>query len=363
MSSENRKKVLLGFGALVVILVAAIALWPPNFRKEDASGAIGEVQKHRAPQITQKDVVLGNETVKHQQKVLYADFLADATKLKALGHATEQQLADFDKEMYSRWIAVAEEVLAEEQAAARTSANRKTLDAEIAEAASFVREHRANLSESDMALANGKLAHIADEEMVRSIINLADEQLAAAVNHLASAKLEDEYLAVAKQLESVKAELSSRDAFALSMADELEYLKETEANARIAAANVSEQQLAERSEELYARAMKNIEEQVLADEQMATKFRDMDDEIARAQRIVGAQAAMASNAMLSKTLRATEEALNAADTEFRSRTTAALGEEIMAVRSLQSTNMASRASLEGKLSNLQARMAGARSAQ
>ena len=28
MSSENRKKVLLGFGALVVILVAAIALWP-----------------------------------------------------------------------------------------------------------------------------------------------------------------------------------------------------------------------------------------------------------------------------------------------------------------------------------------------
>src|SRR5207249_3764450 len=151
-------------------LVAAIALWPPNFRKEDASGAIGEVQKHRAPQITQKDVVLGNETVKHQQKVLYADFLADATKLKALGHATEQQLADFDKEMYSRWIAVAEEVLAEEQAAARTSANRKTLDAEIAEAASFVREHKATLSESDMVLANGKLAHIAGEELVRSII-------------------------------------------------------------------------------------------------------------------------------------------------------------------------------------------------
>ena len=363
MSSENRKKVLLGFGALVVILVAAIALWPPNFRKEDASGAIGEVQKHRAPQITQKDVVLGNETVKHQQKVLYADFLADATKLKALGHATDQQLADFEKEMNARWIAAAEELLADEQAAARTSANRKALEAEIAEASNFVRSREANLSDSDMQLANGKLAHLADEIAMSSRINLADEQLAAAVNQLAVAKLEDEYLAVAKQLENVKAELSSRDAFALSMADELEYLKETEANARIAAARVSQEQLAERGEELYARAMKNIEEQVLADEQMATKFRDMDDQIARAQRIAGAQATMASNAMLSKTLRATEEALNAADTEFRSRTTAALGEEVMAVRSLQSNNMASRATLEGKLLNLQARMAGARTAQ
>ena len=73
MSTENRNKVLLGFGGLVVVLVVAIALWPPNFRKEDASGAVGAVQKHHAPQITQKDVILGGEKTKHQQKVLYAD--------------------------------------------------------------------------------------------------------------------------------------------------------------------------------------------------------------------------------------------------------------------------------------------------
>src|SRR5437773_12471116 len=112
MSSENRKKVLLGFGALVVILVAAILIWPASFRKEDASGAIGEVQKHRAPQITKTDVVLGNETVKHQQKIRYQDFLADASKLKAIGSRPDQtQLNSFENELETRYLAEFTEAL------------------------------------------------------------------------------------------------------------------------------------------------------------------------------------------------------------------------------------------------------------
>src|SRR5438105_9727505 len=83
-SNPNRNKVFLGFGAIVAILIAAIVLWPSNVRKEDASGAIGAVQKHHAPQITQQDVILGGESVKHEQQVLYKDFLADAGKLRAL---------------------------------------------------------------------------------------------------------------------------------------------------------------------------------------------------------------------------------------------------------------------------------------
>src|SRR5207248_11678306 len=97
MSTENRNKVLLGFGGLVVVLVVAIALWPPNFRKEDASGAVGAVQKHHAPQITQKDVILGGEKTKHQQKVLYADFLADASKLQSV--STELRSANAAERM------------------------------------------------------------------------------------------------------------------------------------------------------------------------------------------------------------------------------------------------------------------------
>src|SRR5438105_6971055 len=85
MSTENKKKVLLGFGAFAVVLIAVLAIWrPPAFRNEDASGSIGAVQKHHAPQITQQDVVLGSETTKHEQQIRYADFLNDAAKLHSL---------------------------------------------------------------------------------------------------------------------------------------------------------------------------------------------------------------------------------------------------------------------------------------
>src|SRR5438094_2937602 len=149
MSSENRKNVLLGCGALVVILVAAMLIWPASFRKEDASGAIGEVQKHRAPQITKTDVVLGNESVKRQQKVLYADFLADGAKLKALGARPDaQQLSEFAKELETRYLSEVTEALAAEEMAARGKPQQARLDAEVAELQGYVRSHR-ELSDAD----------------------------------------------------------------------------------------------------------------------------------------------------------------------------------------------------------------------
>lgn len=82
MSAAKRQRMLLGFGGLAVVLVAVIALVSPNFRSEDARGAIGAVQKHRAPQIAQSDVVLGDEQTKQEQQVLYGDFLKDAAALQ-----------------------------------------------------------------------------------------------------------------------------------------------------------------------------------------------------------------------------------------------------------------------------------------
>src|SRR5437773_5739646 len=158
MSSENRKKVLLGFGALVVILVAAILIWPASFRKEDASGAIGEVQKHRAPQIAKSDGVLGNESVKRQQKVLYADFLADGAKLKALGARPDpQQLSEFATELETRYLRETAEVLAAEEAAARSNAAQAHLLGEVEDLQVYVRSHQ-KLSDNDMQQVNGRLA-------------------------------------------------------------------------------------------------------------------------------------------------------------------------------------------------------------
>lgn len=82
MSAAKRQKMLLGFGAVAVVLIAAIAFVSPNFRNEDARGAIGAVEKHRAPQIAKSDVVLGDEQTKQEHQVIYGDFLADAAALQ-----------------------------------------------------------------------------------------------------------------------------------------------------------------------------------------------------------------------------------------------------------------------------------------
>jgi hypothetical protein len=359
MSSENRKKVLFGFGALVVVLVAAILIWPSSFRKEDASGAIGEVQKHRAPQIAKSDVVLGNESLKHQQKVLYADFLADGAKLKALGAKPDAaQLSAFSKELGTRYLNEVTEVLAAEEAASRSNPAQARLGVEIAELQGFVRSHH-ELSDADMQQLNVKLADLEKEMNVRMSrpLNHAGEELAAAVNELAAAKMESDYLAVAKQLEDVENQLNSRGLFALSLAQEIEYLNEMEMSARIASARLGDQELAhrlaERGEQLMTRGMSNIEQEFQLESEMASRFRDMDDQIARAQRIVGAEASMASRASLAKNLDATAKALDARQAEFRTREAADRAEEILAVRALDA-RVANKAEL---LQRLEARPA------
>src|SRR5687767_2471693 len=84
MSADKRKQILIVFAGLAVVLVGVIAYVSPNFRSEDVSGAIGAVQKHREPQIQPQDVVLGDEKVKQEAQVLYADFLNDAAALRNL---------------------------------------------------------------------------------------------------------------------------------------------------------------------------------------------------------------------------------------------------------------------------------------
>jgi hypothetical protein len=359
MSSENRKKVLLGFGALVVILVAAIALWPPNFRKEDASGAIGEVQKHRAPQIAKTDVVLGNESVKHQQKVLYTDFLTDGAKLKALAARPEAaERSAFAKELGTQYLNEVTEVLAAEEAAARSNPAQARIEAEITELQGFVRSHPV-LSDTDMQQINVKLAQIGEAVNVRMsrTLNRAGEELAAAVNELAAAKVESQYLDVASQLEAVKSQLNSRDLLAITLAQEMDYLNEIELSARVALARLGDQEiamkLAERGDQLLARGMSNIEQEFQLESEMATRFRDMDELMARANRIVGAQASVASQATLAKTLGATSSALSARQADFRARETADRAEEILAVRGVDS-RVASRDALLHRLDAKQA---------
>ena len=182
--SPNRNKVLLGFSAVVAVLIVAILLWPANVRKEDASGAIGAVQKHRAPQIAQQDVVLGGESVKAQQKLLYTDFREDAGKLRALANgenaAARQQFA---RDLQMRAVRTANEAVA----AAKIMNVQQAADLELLARKLNEEAQLSDVELNQLALRLGALAETEQAAMARvasasqafSQIQLNDEQLAA----------------------------------------------------------------------------------------------------------------------------------------------------------------------------------------
>jgi hypothetical protein len=64
MMTTKKNGVLVGIAAIAVIGVAAVlyfSQWPPS--GEDATGAIGAAERHRAEQITDADVELAGEPV------------------------------------------------------------------------------------------------------------------------------------------------------------------------------------------------------------------------------------------------------------------------------------------------------------
>src|SRR5205823_2913419 len=186
----------------------------------------------------------------------------------------------------------------------------------------YVRSHQ-KLSDNDMQQVNGRLAHLADEMDIRMsrTLNRAGEELTAAVHQLAAAKMDNEYLDVAKKLQDVDSQLASRGLFALSVAQEIDYLNEIELSARVALARLGTDEmahrLAERGEAVMARGMSNIDQEFQIENAMAARFKDMDDQIAKANRIVGDEAAMASRTSLAREVGATANALNAAEATFR----------------------------------------------
>ena len=108
MSAQKRRNILVGFGGVAIVLALAVVFISPNFpyRSEDASGAIGAVRKHRAPQIQQSDVVLGDEAFKQEQAVVYGDLLADAEALQNISAdlASEAQTVDARVELAARQL-------------------------------------------------------------------------------------------------------------------------------------------------------------------------------------------------------------------------------------------------------------------
>ena len=187
MSAAKRQRMLIGFGAVAVVLVAVIAFVSPNFRSEDARGAIGAVEKHRAPQIAKGDVVLGDEKTKQDQKVIFGDYLADAAALQniaadmasrsesieARAELAARSLDSRYEELQSRYQQYAEFALeAMEQLGAEEQLGKEAFE-------NLASRINADLQSRDMEELAARLESMAEQIAARSDLNAAAEQLAS----------------------------------------------------------------------------------------------------------------------------------------------------------------------------------------
>ncbi len=249
MSAEKRRKMLISFAGLAVVLIAVIAYVSPTFRSENASGAIGVVQKHRAPQIARTDVILGNEKVRQAQKVLYTDYLNDAAALRnlsadVLGVKRADAKATIDNQeadVQAQYIENARAEIAamqalmnaDEAAAALGKASMQNISDEISSLQSALANQK-SLESEDMEALNLKLRKAAQTidsawavnlESIERDLNDARHQLEQKNAVAAKAELGR----AAARLESASSlGLMVRNAYAEEMAREMKTLENAE---------------------------------------------------------------------------------------------------------------------------------------
>ena len=366
MSTENKKKVLLGFGAFAVVLIAVLAIWrPPAFRSEDASGSIGAVQKHHAPQITQKDVILGDETTKHDQQIRYTDFLDDAAKLHALSamisankfDAAAAEIAAMRAEAQQRYNAAANESLEAAKALAR-SENQK-MDAEIEGLSAILQS--GHLSDADMANFNTKLEALSQRLAVKSAAeraNAAKSQVDAAL-----AEMRTNNASAAAKVASAAGDLKAMNA--ITLADRGDYLKATEVESKAldrAQAGMMglpmARVLSANADALEMRAAKAMDRQLGLLVVICSTVRDIDANITAARGVAEASVAGRSQAY-DKALLSASQTFAGATAEVNAQATAGVNTQLAALNAYTAARSGSRApALDAVLANLSQQIAG-----
>jgi hypothetical protein len=299
MSTTNRNKVLFGFGALVAVLIVAIIMWPTNVQREDATGAIGAVQKHRAPQITPQDVVLGNEEVKHQQKVLYADFLADAAKLRAIGSSQKADLAAlgaFRDDINVRYNQELDAALADLDALASR-----------APAADRARALRDIGAIRDRFPGRGRHLNALGMQQVNNAlkaIGLRDENAETRIAEARAlfSKIDFNKEAAAKQVEDVDVMLSHL--YAATLADEEAYADELTLEMKTLEDENAAASRIKLADELESSAKANMEKNAREDENISNALRALGDDVQAQARVYSTAAMVNSHALLNSNLNA-----------------------------------------------------------
>ncbi len=370
MSADKRKQILIGFAGLAVVLVVVIALVSPKFKSEDAMGAIGAVQKHHAPQIAQKDVILGDEQLKQQQQVLYGDFLADASALQNISEnistaarsESASRLSARAQELQSRYFAAAKaQVLGMTKLPFDPCCGAKaleSLEADVNAAAS-----RANLSSVEMEALNSRLESMAAAfEKNLGSRNLAsiDADVAGLGARLESAKNLD---GARSTLAAAAHALDARSNAASMIRARADYLGATAKEARIilqsedalSAGSRAESMLRDEAQSLSQRAVLNMKDNLSSATADVDSFAHMRASLDSVSKSVDSRANLYSRASLASFrqdaasfARAVEarsaEAASRASVEMRGQL-ASISSYLGSVSKLDSRNAASRASV------------------
>jgi hypothetical protein len=287
MSNPNRSKVLIGFGAVAIVVIAAVAYWPPAFLSEDASGAIGVVQKHKATQISQKDVILGSEKTRQMQKVLYGDFFDAAKKVQTLSasFASREEAANIEKNVETLAnefrAEYANEMLAalNEFAMEAKEANQVELAHQAETLASEFKANAVELSAAEMKEFNDKFANIAAGSKEVNNFEVANKELGMALES------RDEGQA-ASHIDNAEEALSNFDLANVSIENQQEYLAVMYgavvaldnlelANFEMANRMENAQELANEADALANAGLANIQEQVSNSIELASELAEL----------------------------------------------------------------------------------------
>lgn len=235
---NNRKaSVLIGFGTAAAIVAGLFLYWPPAFMEQDASGAIGVVRKHRAPQINSGDVVLTNEASRVENHFTFAGPLAEAAGLRSISadilanrksiDVMQKDLASHEADLQSDYLEAVASLASDLQKSADLN-QRGELNAFLAHAAQLATADREALNAAEMQLLSRELAIVvlAASKAESHTLESADATLDSVTASLQKAASLDQKTIdnVARDLANVEANLNAVATLGASLASRENYL-------------------------------------------------------------------------------------------------------------------------------------------
>jgi hypothetical protein len=357
--TSNRKNVLFIFGALAIVLVAVFVIWrPPALHNEDASGAIGSVEKHHEAQITPQDVVLGDEATKQEQAVVYGDMLNDAAKLQSISAefasrdnsritAASKALDSHQADLQMRWAKYASAFVTAANRVASKSENRK-LESDVAELGSRL---NSKLASNDMDALNAKMASIVEMCSKLSSRNVeAQSRFTAAMDSLQSRSPE-----AASKLNSAADALEARDlgASLASIHSSLDAITMQSKSINAAQSRMASRafdsiskDLASHAIELESRGLNNLSARLNDQAEMGSRLAAMTAELgAKTQSINYASAVASKNENISAAASRLNAALASRQADYAQRAAASINfaQRDLASRQFSNREAASRA--------------------